>query len=310
MSTPSGSTPEFDASLTKVFEHILNRHHTLSDLPITPSSSSVSAAISSLPAHLPSKGLGTIATTEYLLSTLLPGILQAQSGPRYFGFVTGGVTEAAQIADIVGSSYDENVQVTLGTSASTAIEARMYELILDLLDIPRNSFQGRSITTGATASNVLGLGKLSLHNLWDNDRSTAYLACARDYLYSVSPHLPSGYSYAKSGPPISPTLPNPPIILLTLHAHFSILKAASLVGIGSGPNVVQTLPNVEGDELAFDISALRKRLEEEKTVGRGVIVCYGLGEVNTGGFAGDLEQVAKACEEFGAWLHVDAGKRC
>lgn len=72
--------------------------------------------------------------------------------------------------------------------------------------------------------------------------------------------------------------------------------------------MVQTLPRSEDDELAFDIPALRSRLQAEKEVGRGVVVVYGLGEVNTGGLGGDLEAVAAACEEFGAWLHVDAGQ--
>lgn len=52
---------------------------------------------------------------------------------------------------------------------------------------------------------------------------------------------------------------------------------------------------------------LRDRLEKEKAVGRGVIVSYGLGEVNTGGIGSDLEKVADLCDELGAWLHVDAG---
>jgi glutamate/tyrosine decarboxylase-like PLP-dependent enzyme len=52
---------------------------------------------------------------------------------------------------------------------------------------------------------------------------------------------------------------------------------------------------------------LRRRLQEEKEVGRGVIVSYGLGEVNTGGIGSDLEEIAELCEELGAWLHVDAG---
>lgn len=43
-------------------------------------------------------------------------------------------------------------------------------------------------------------------------------------------------------------------------------------------------------------------------MGRGVIVCYGLGEVNTGGFGTGLVDVAKLCKENGAWLHVDAGE--
>lgn len=152
-------SPEFDHSLSTVVSHILDRHHSLSELPILPSPSDVQRTISSLPPALPQKGLGTTATTDYLLSTLLPGCLQAQNGPRYFGFVVGGVTEAAQLADILAGSYDENVQVALpGVTASTAIEARTLEMILDLLEIPREAYGGRTITTGATASNILGLG--------------------------------------------------------------------------------------------------------------------------------------------------------
>jgi hypothetical protein len=158
--TMSASSSSFDASFGQVIQHVLDRYHSLDRLPTTPAPSSVAQTISSLPAALPSTGLGTSETTNYLIDTLLPGILQGQPGPRYFGFVTGGVTEAAQLADILGGSYDENVQVTLpGVTASTAAEARALEMVLDLMDIPRMSFEGRTITTGATASNVLGLGE-------------------------------------------------------------------------------------------------------------------------------------------------------
>lgn len=151
--------PAFSSALAKVTDVIRQRYSDLSDLPTTSSPTAVSSTIASLPVNLPERGRGLSSTTDYLLETLLPGILQAQSGPRYFGFVTGGVTPAAQIADIVSSSYDENVQVTLpGVTAATAIESRTLEMVLDLLDIPRENYEGRTITTGATSSNVLGLG--------------------------------------------------------------------------------------------------------------------------------------------------------
>jgi glutamate/tyrosine decarboxylase-like PLP-dependent enzyme len=157
MSQPS---PEFDDSLEQVFNHIRERHHTLPTLPILSPPQTISESIASLPITLLQKGKGTSETTSYLINTLLPGILQAQNGPRYFGFVTGGVTESAQLAEVLSSSYDENVQVTLpGVTASTAIESRTLELVLDLVDIPRERYLGRTITTGATASNVLGLGE-------------------------------------------------------------------------------------------------------------------------------------------------------
>lgn len=68
------------------------------------------------------------------------------------------------------------------------------------------------------------------------------------------------------------------------------------------------MPCSETDELAFDIPQLRARLQKEREVGRCVIVVHGLGEVNTGGFGGDINELADACEEGNAWLHVDAGE--
>ena len=96
-------------------------------------------------------------------------------------------------------------------------------------------------------------------------------------------------------------------MLLSLHPHFSVLKAASLVGIGSGPRIVQTLNADETSELTVDLENLEGRLQQEQRIGRGVIVSYGLGEVNTGGFGTGLPEIAALCKQYGAWLHVDAG---
>jgi len=153
-------TDDFGSLLAAVTTHLAERDATLNTLPVTPTPEAVRAAVAALPTSLADDGRGTAATLSYIQDSLLPGCLTAQNGPRYFGFVTGGVTPAAQLADVLGSGYDENVQVTLpDTSAATAIEARTLELILDLLDIPRETFEGRTITTGATASNILGMGE-------------------------------------------------------------------------------------------------------------------------------------------------------
>ncbi|WVF70091.1 hypothetical protein IAT40_004879 [Kwoniella sp. CBS 6097] len=280
---------DFLSTLPKVIDHILSRHTNLHTLTTLATPSAISNTLTSLPLYLPEQGLGVEKTTSYLVDSILPGILQAQNGPRYFGFVVGGVTPAAQLADILSTSYDENVQVNLHQqTASTAIEQRALELVLDLLGIERKVFMGRTITTGATSANVLGL------------------ACARDHLYANSPHLPKGYSYAQDGPPSSPTLPSPPIIILSLHPHFSIQKAASLVGLGSSSRIIHSMPSQADDELAFDLDKLEERLKAEQEVGRGVIVVYGVGEVNTGGFGRGLGDVAGLCKRYGAWLHVDA----
>ena len=45
---------------------------------------------------------------------------------------------------------------------AVALEQRALDMVLDLLDIPAEWFKGRSVTTGATASNIMGLGMPSL----------------------------------------------------------------------------------------------------------------------------------------------------
>jgi glutamate/tyrosine decarboxylase-like PLP-dependent enzyme len=154
-----GALDEFDAVLGNITSSLSTRHASLSTLPVLPPADAIRNTIASLPVSLPAHGLGTAGAIQYLQDSILSGCLQAQTGPRYFGFVTGGVTPAAQLADVLAGSYDENVQVTLpGQTAATAVEARVLELVLDLIGVERGRFEGRTLTTGATASNVLGLG--------------------------------------------------------------------------------------------------------------------------------------------------------
>lgn len=153
---PSG---DFAANLQGIFAHISARHDDLTTLPTLPERHDIQATLAALPRTLPEVGLGTAGSINYILQSILPGCLQSQNGPNYFGFVTGGVTPAAQLADILVGAYDENVQVTLPDhTAATAVEYRVLEMILDLMGVEREKFMGRTITTGATASNVLGLG--------------------------------------------------------------------------------------------------------------------------------------------------------
>lgn len=81
-------------------------------------------------------------------------------------------------------------------------------------------------------------------------------------------------------------------------AHSSFLKAMAITGIGRERHVpVAQLPG----RTAVDPDALRDALAAEP--GPKIVVASA-GEVNTGDFD-DLEKVADACKEAGAWLHVD-----
>jgi glutamate/tyrosine decarboxylase-like PLP-dependent enzyme len=86
----------------------------------------------------------------------------------------------------------------------------------------------------------------------------------------------------------------PPVrVLVGEKRHVTVDRALRLLGLGA-PTVVAA-----DDQGRLLVDPLREAL------GRGpTIVCAQAGEVNTGAFD-PLPEIADACEEAGAWLHVD-----
>ncbi|KAJ3118197.1 hypothetical protein HDU96_003237 [Phlyctochytrium bullatum] len=264
--------------LDKVIAHILQREATLDSLPPIAPTSHIRAAGSHLPTALPDEGWGLSKVIQHLLHEIAPGMAPAQCGPRYFGFVTGGVTPAAQLADLLVTSYDANVQVHLpNETIVTTLENRTLEFVLDLLGLDRATFPGRTLTTGATASNVLGL------------------ACGREF--AVRAVKGEGYSVADEG------LAGCQVRLFHADGHASVGKAAALVGIGR-----KHCHNLAAgsDRPEFDLKVLEEKLAEAKRDEAGAIVVCSIGEVNTGRFTGQLAELRDLCGRYGAWLHMDA----
>ncbi|KAF8321976.1 pyridoxal phosphate-dependent transferase [Cantharellus anzutake] len=175
--------------------------------------------------------------------------------------------------------YDQNVQVNLpGESISTVVEARCLEMLLDLLELPKEAFPGRTITTGATASNIIGL------------------ACGREYAMKHAMGDPS-YSAAEDG------LGSAIITILADRPHASLLKAASLVGIGRSNVLDVSDPQTQAINLGIIEEHLKRSPEGSK---RGIIIALSYGEVNTGEFTNGVSKVKALCDIYHAWIHIDA----
>ena len=86
----------------------------------------------------------------------------------------------------------------------------------------------------------------------------------------------------------------PPVhVIVGEKRHVTVDRALRLLGLGAPTTVAAD------DQGRMEPEALREALSEGPT-----IVCAQAGEVNTGAFD-PLPEIADACEEFGAWLHVD-----
>lgn len=214
-------------------------------------------------------GVGSLAALAEFNQRFEP-LMVAASGPRYWGFVTGGTTPAAMLGDSLTSVYDQNTQTAVGEGDISAnVEFETIQLLLDLLDLPRDFFGG--FVTGAMMSNFTGL------------------AVARQW---VGRQL--GKDFAKEG--VSGR-----IQVLSATPHSSSIKALSLLGIGSSN--VQKIKTLEGNREAMDLADLERHIVALE--GAPFILISSAGTVNTVDFD-DFVGIAALKQKYSFWWHIDA----
>jgi hypothetical protein len=71
----------------------------------------IAHAEASLPVSLPDTGMGLECLKQHLLDDLVPGFNRPNQSSNYYGFITGGNTEASLFADYIVSGFDQNAQV-------------------------------------------------------------------------------------------------------------------------------------------------------------------------------------------------------
>ncbi len=222
-----------------------------------------------LNAKLPTSGIGTLQALQAFNERFEP-IIVASSGPRYWGYVTGGTTPAAIVGDWLSTVYDQNSQETDAQGDISAnIEIETIRLLLDLFELPEDYFGG--FVTGATMS------------------SFTCLAVARQWIGQQV-----GKDFAKEGI-------TQKIHVLTATPHSSVLKALALMGIGSSNIVkVRTLP---GNREAIDVEDLERVIETLQ--GEPFVFVGSGGTVNTVDFD-DFAGIAKLRQKYNFWWHIDA----
>lgn len=196
-------------------------------------------------------------------------LITASSGPRYWGFVTGGTTPAALIGDWLCSVFDQNPQsVTLNGDISAHIEHETIKLMRRLFSLP-DSFNG-SFVSGATLSNFTGL------------------AVARQWAGEQLQH-----NIASDG-----MLPG--IKVLSANPHSSVLKSLAMLGFGRNQLVqVKSKPHTESIDLG-DLESLLAMYQDSP-----IILSASAGTVNTSDFD-DLQAIAELKRQYKFWLHIDA----
>jgi glutamate/tyrosine decarboxylase-like PLP-dependent enzyme len=271
----------------------VDRHGDTLDHPTLPSQESIKAAEASLPSSQSASylaGAPAEAVVGHITRDILPALNgQGRSG-RYYGFVTGGALPVSQWADGVVSHMDQNVQVHLpAQTVATAVEDKALEMLASLLRLGRGEWPGRTLTTGATGSNVLGL------------------ACGREAVLArrLGDGAPAVGELGILGACVRAGVEE--IQVLTSAGHSSLSKAASVVGLGR--QSVKELQLSDEEPWRLDFAALEEHLKRPRTAS---IIAISAGEVNTGRYGTygleEMKRVRALADQYGAWIHVDGGK--
>ncbi len=216
---------------------------------------------------LPEEGTGAVAALEELLGGL--DAATGSPGPRFFHFVTGGVTPAALGADWLTTALDQNAFSRVGSPLGTRLERVAVDWLKELFELPAE--WGGALSTGATTANLMGLAAA---RQWWGERH--------------------GRDVGADGLAGLPPVP----VLSSGFVHPSALKALAILGIGR--EAVRTFSRDAAGRL--DLPALEAALRD--LGGAPAVIVGNAGEVNAGEFD-PLEALADLAEEHGAWFHVD-----
>ncbi|MBT2233327.1 pyridoxal-dependent decarboxylase [Nonomuraea sp. NEAU-A123] len=259
--TLAADRDELPKLLRAVQEHSADLLGHLAERPVVP------PAPVPEPTALPVPGEGLRAALEEFSARWEP-TLSASAGPRYWGFVTGGVTPAALAGDWLTATWDQNSFTSLD-AAGQHLERQTIAWLRTLFGLS-DDHQG-TFVSGATMSNTVGL------------------AIAREWIGERTGVSPAENGVGALGP----------VTVLSGTAHSSVPKGLSMLGLGR--RALVTVPTSPGRE-CVDPAALELALRE---VDGPCIVVANAGTVNTADFD-DLRAIAALRERHDFWLHVDA----
>jgi aromatic-L-amino-acid decarboxylase len=217
---------------------------------------------------LPQDGM-TVDDTLAIIEDIVYPLSRHNGHPRFFGYIASPGTPVAAIGDLLTASLNANVTAWRSAPAGAELEHLVIGWFKTIV-----GFDAKAtglLVSGGSMANFSGL------------------AAARN---AADPDM------GRSGGGNKPALR----VYVSAEGHFSVQKAARLLGIGS--ENVQSIP-VDA-HWRMDIGDLERRIRGDRQAGfRPMCIVATAGTTNTGAFD-SLVDLAEVAGRHHLWLHVDA----
>jgi glutamate/tyrosine decarboxylase-like PLP-dependent enzyme len=247
---------------------VLDYFARISELPVFPDTTAKQIS-EKLPLTLPQEG----EPLERLMEDCRALIQTSRHNghPRFFGYVASPSTPVGAFADLIASALNQNVTSWRSAPAATHVERVVVRWLGQLIGYDEDA---RGLLTG-------GGSMANLNALFIAHRIKAGGDASRRGLWNTG------------GAPAT--------IYASDQVHFSIVKAADVLGLGR--DHVRLLKSDE--RFRLDVSLLRERLASDIQAGfKPFCIVASAGTVSTGA-VDPLDELAAVAEEYGLWLHVD-----
>ncbi|HET9243946.1 MAG TPA: aminotransferase class V-fold PLP-dependent enzyme [Gaiella sp.] len=211
---------------------------------------------------LPAEGSSALVALDDAASVLDVSI--AQTRPRFFAFVGSSGLEIGVIGDLLASCFDVNLATWSG--AASEVEDQAVRWAGEFVGYPA---AGGAFTSGGTISNVTAL------------------AAARERALPGSRHHGVGDRHTA--------------VYCSREAHYSVVRAAELLGLGSAS--VRALPLDERRRV--EPAAVADAIDADVAAGVVPVAVVATAGTTLTGAVDPIDALADVCEARGVWLHVD-----
>ena len=233
------------------------------------SPSAVRAALD-LTGPLPESGMDPAVLLERTTNLLFEHSL-FNAHPRFFGYITASPAPIGILGDFLAAAVNPNVGAWTLSPAATEIESQTVRWIAELVGYPVEC-GGLLVSGGNMANFVCFLAARAAKAGWDvREQGVVDTSGRRLRVYAST------------------------------ETHTWIQKAADLGGLGT--SAIRWIPT--DARLRMDVDSLRRQLEADAAAGDVPCIVVGTAGAVSTGAVDPLPEIAKVCQEYGVWFHVD-----